>query len=362
MALTAAQKKLLKEIIAPGREIKDPKVRRVYERAAAQTAIVESGISNPSGGDADSEGWRQERRSFYDNPTNVKASAKRFKDEFLQHYTPGEKSYQVAAEVQRPREDLRGRYHDEAKAAKAALRQVKGGGNQTAGDAPSGTRTRSVTTSTPGVDNSEQRRALQLAYLQQRGKPGALLSLAYGLNDAQDVPGETTTRTVRVKTAGGDRTPRVDATSGYGGKVIVDPGANRAGADMTPEIKKVLKQLSARAKKPVEVGTGTNHSQMTTSGNVSDHWSGNAGDVPLTGAQLTRRFKQALLTYGKGQTIQFIGNNGTRDVKITRKTAAELAKEGGIANISYDGRRVQAIGNTTKGGNHYDHLHVGVSA
>jgi hypothetical protein len=132
---------------------------------------------------------------------------------------------------------------------------------------------------------------------------------------------------------------------------------------MTPEIRKLLGELAGRSGKTVDVGTGTNHSKMTTSGNVSDHWSGNAADVPLTGKQLTSRFRQALMAYGRGQTIQFLGNNGVRNVKITgRDVAEQLAREGGIANIQYDGRRVQVIGNTTQGGNHYNHLHVGVSA
>ena len=46
--------------------------------AAAETGLVESGFKNLSYGDADSAGWRQERSMYYPNPTNVKASAKRF--------------------------------------------------------------------------------------------------------------------------------------------------------------------------------------------------------------------------------------------------------------------------------------------
>lgn len=51
--------------------------------AAAETGLVEApGFQNPAGGDADSEGWRQERTSIYGTgptgPRNVKASASRF--------------------------------------------------------------------------------------------------------------------------------------------------------------------------------------------------------------------------------------------------------------------------------------------
>jgi hypothetical protein len=47
--------------------------------AAIETGLVEApDFENPAGGDADSEGWRQERRSLYPNPRNVRASADRF--------------------------------------------------------------------------------------------------------------------------------------------------------------------------------------------------------------------------------------------------------------------------------------------
>jgi hypothetical protein len=39
---------------------------------------------------------------------------------------------------------------------------------------------------------------------------------------------------------------------------------------------------------PLTIGTGSRHSRMTTSGNVSDHWGGNAADIPATGRNLIR--------------------------------------------------------------------------
>lgn len=46
--------------------------------------------------------------------------------------------------------------------------------------------------STPGVDNTAQRQSLLQGYLAERGKPGALAGLAYGLSNAQDVAPTTT--------------------------------------------------------------------------------------------------------------------------------------------------------------------------
>lgn len=52
---------------------------RKEKLAAITTGLVETGgFENPSGGDADSAGWRQERAMYYENPTNVAASARRF--------------------------------------------------------------------------------------------------------------------------------------------------------------------------------------------------------------------------------------------------------------------------------------------
>ena len=49
--------------------------------AAVEVGLVESNLKNLDYGDADSEGFRQERRSLYPNPRNVKASAKRLFEE-----------------------------------------------------------------------------------------------------------------------------------------------------------------------------------------------------------------------------------------------------------------------------------------
>lgn len=59
---------------------------RKEKLAAITTGLVEApDFKNPAGGDADSEGWRQERTSIYgtgpQGPRNVKASADRFFDE-----------------------------------------------------------------------------------------------------------------------------------------------------------------------------------------------------------------------------------------------------------------------------------------
>lgn len=120
---------ILDEILRQtARRYDDPRMRRIARRAAVQTGIVESGGRNLSGGDADSQGWRQERASLYDDPRNVSASVGRFLNEFDQFYDPGEKSWQVAAQVQRPAAQYRGRYRDVRGEARRLLRGAGGAG------------------------------------------------------------------------------------------------------------------------------------------------------------------------------------------------------------------------------------------
>lgn len=134
-------------------------------------------------------------------------------------------------------------------------------------------------------------------------------------------------------------TPRAPATAG---NISFSPGADRAGMKTNAAVKALLAVVAGKAGRTIVVGTGTNHSQMTTSGNVSDHWTGNAVDVPASGEALTRLGRQALVAAGMpwGQAKKI---------------------NGGLFNLTYRGKRAQIIFNTNTGGNHYNHLHVGLS-
>jgi hypothetical protein len=96
--------------------------KRRYIKAAYETGIVESGLKNLPGGDSDSQGWRQERASLYPNPRNVKASVKRFFSEAHQH-DHGQPAGQLAADVQRPQAQYRGRYGQVSDQAVHIMRQ-----------------------------------------------------------------------------------------------------------------------------------------------------------------------------------------------------------------------------------------------
>lgn len=129
-----------------------------------------------------------------------------------------------------------------------------------------------------------------------------------------------------------------------GGVVNIDKAANRPGVGLTRGILKVVRHVAAVAQQPLTVGTGTNHSRMTVDGNVSDHWSGNATDIPATGDELIKLGQDALIAAGMPE-------------KEARK------QSGGLFNVPYgQHRRIQIIFNTHVGGDHTNHLHVGVSA
>lgn len=108
-----------------------------------------------------------------------------------------------------------------------------------------------------------------------------------------------------------------------------------------PSIRKIVAEIAGVYGKPLTIGTTTNHSRLTVNGNVSDHYSGNAADIPATGEALTRMGQSALVALGWSPE------------------RARTAK-GGVYNIRRNGKRYQVLFNTTTGGNHWNHLHVGV--
>lgn len=120
------------------------------------------------------------------------------------------------------------------------------------------------------------------------------------------------------------------------GKVILLSGADRAGMKTQQDILSFAQHVSSVFGRPLRVGTGTRHSQMTVNGRVSQHWEGHAVDIPASGATLTRMGQAALIAAGA-------------DPRWARK------QKGGLFNVN--GRQV--IYNTNEGGNHWNHLHLG---
>lgn len=127
------------------------------------------------------------------------------------------------------------------------------------------------------------------------------------------------------------------------GSVSVLPGAERPGQRTQPGTLRVARMIAGVYGKPLKIGTTTQHNRLTTTGNVSDHWDGWGADIPSAGQALTRLGQSALIALGMPEAK-------ARKIK------------GGAHTLKYGkNRRVQVIFNTNIGGNHYNHLHIGVS-
>jgi hypothetical protein len=137
------------------------------------------------------------------------------------------------------------------------------------------------------------------------------------------------------------------------GDVIVDPGANRPGAPLAHELVGFVGRMAELLPRPLIITTGTNHSPTTTSGKVSDHWDGHAADLgsvrngfPASGGGYGDTIAQAAFLVA--------GEPPAR--------ARDQAEKGGLYTFEREGLRIQIIWKTFAGGNHFDHIHVGVRA
>jgi hypothetical protein len=95
----------------------------------------------------------------------------------------------------------KGQTYNYVRSILAAAGNGKPQGRGTASSRAGGASTTTTTKTIPGVDNSEQRRALVAAYLANTHNPSALTALAAGLLGAKDTPAQTVTSTKTTKGA-----------------------------------------------------------------------------------------------------------------------------------------------------------------
>lgn len=168
--------------------------------------------------------------------------------------------------------------------------------------------------------------------------PGLLTRLnqriATGAYTTAPTPGTPATpkTTTDVARAAAATTP-----SGTHGKVTItgaDPGR------IQPGTLSFLEKVAGVYGQPLTGDSGAGHSRLTTSGNVSEHNTGHAVDVPATGAQLMAIGRAALIAAG-----------------MDPKQAAKA--QGGLYNLTTpNGVRHQIIFNTHIGGDHTNHVHI----
>lgn len=116
-----------------------------------------------------------------------------------------------------------------------------------------------------------------------------------------------------------------------------------AGADpgrLQPLIVDFAKRVAGVAGRQLVGDSGATHSKYTVNGNVSDHYAGNATDIPASGKELIRLGQDALIAAGWSE-------------------ARARKQTGGLFNVQGpDGVRHQIIFNTHEGGDHTNHLHI----
>ncbi len=141
--------------------------------------------------------------------------------------------------------------------------------------------------------------------------------------------------------------PEALALPGVSGSIAVAALANAPGRPIRPELLRFLEGVAGVAGRELVLTTGTNHSLHTSSGRVSDHVLGLAGDFgsvanrfPLGGGFGTRLAAAALRAAG-----------------VPEREAWRLAQAGGGHNVCHQGWRVQVIWRT---GGHFDHVHIGL--
>jgi putative peptidoglycan binding protein len=131
----------------------------------------------------------------------------------------------------------------------------------------------------------------------------------------------------------------------HGGTVVIPAGANLPGKPMARMTIDYVARMAEHFGKPIVISTGTNHSTLTSGGNVSDHSTGHAADIGM---------------HSNGGTID--GPVGDKimeaallEAGVSKSDAPGQARHGGLLNFRHDGMKIQLI---WKVEDHHDHVHV----
>lgn len=160
---------------------------------------------------------------------------------------------------------------------------------------------------------------------------------------------------IQTQAGGPDATgcgiPASFASGGEAGQLVIAPGANRPGAPLHPALLAFAERMASFLPRPLHLTTGTSHAQFSLSGKVSDHWVGLGADFgsvanefPATGGGYGDQIAQAAwLAAGESPA-----------------SSATKARAGGAITTTVAGYRIQIIWKSQVGGNHDNHIHVGL--
>lgn len=388
--LNSQQEQTVQAVLKAG----DDKGATPMEKLAAVLTIgAEANYGNPDHGDRDSLGAFQQRASWGSSTSRLDpyASAERFYDrakqlrQTKQYGNAGD----LAADIQQPAAQYRGRYNAQRPIASAILKQLgvdvhagtslasdlsDGTGNDAQSFDPTRGQVSSLEITRPVAPQGTAPPPPAAAALAQPVMPQQYPGAPQSGSPAELMPQPDTTQQqlpdnstsfggTEAATAGTSTDSSAPASTGTA-SVKIASGANASGRPLSHEILGVLDKISAGSGEPITVTTGTNHNKFVVdTTRVSDHYAGNAADIAATGTALTDGATNALLVVARGKTVQWLRNDGgVVNVRLTAANTRKLVESGGIFNVpAANGKRIQVIANTHMGGDHTNHYHVGIS-
>lgn len=291
---------------------------------------VESGLRDLPYGDRDSSGALQQRPSQGWGPAGEgpEKDARQFLKAARRLCKPGMSSAECAQAVQRS--GFPGRYADPSVQRRAQRLSAGGNGPSTDTGTPLNGATQSHTI--PGQSFQAERDAAKRQLLLGGGHltMDKLLSYKQTVNSLQDVPARITRTPGRQSSRPG--VSNIPAKRAPARIKITGAQPDR----LKPAVVSFMRRLSQVTGEPITGDSGAGHSRLTVNGNVSQHTTGDAVDIPAVGERLIRLGQEALILAGM-------------------PPAKARKQRGGLYNVG--GRQI--IFNTHEGGDHTDHLHFG---
>lgn len=226
---------------------------------------------------------------------------------------------------------------------------IRGGGGPATKDltvkAPDKTTVSLPTKTIPGQSFASERDALKRQLLLSGGlnDMSKLLAFKSQENQLQDIPEQKVAGDLKVKTTPG-KSVKIPGSgtvplgggqpSGKGTFSVSGPDPKR----LQPVLVSFAKKVARIYGQPLTGSDGSGHSRLTVNGNVSQHSTGNATDIPLTGEALIRAGRAALIAAGMPR-------------------AKALKSPGGLYNVGTH-QIIFGVSGAQYGGNHLDHLHI----
>src|ERR1044072_7234166 len=275
----------------------------IFERQIQQESGFQPHVVSPAGARGIAQFMPATARGMGvnpDNPTQALDGAARLMSSYVKKYGsyknaliaynagPGRVGQSLPAETQNYIKTILGGSNPTGLSKPSGRAASAGGGGGGGGSItiPGSTRT---------VNDPEAEKRVILANFLEKRNPNSLL-LKLGILD----PNESTTSTVRTPSTrvnlGNDSAVSGGGfnTLGRGSVKITGPNPGR----IVPEVKDFMKAVSAVAGEPIVGSDGTGHSYLTVNGNVSEHSTGHASDIPAAGKDLIHKGQAELIAAG----------------------------------------------------------------